>query len=226
MALAFVLVFGVGLFAKSFLRLMNVDPGFEAKHVLTLETYVYSTRYKTPDAELGYYRQALQQLKTNPEIESAAMTSMLPFADFDTTGLQIREQPLANAAQAATVDRYSVSPDYFRVMRIPLKRGRAFTDHDRKGAQAVAIISEGCAQLQFAGQNPLGQHIQLGGGMKMGRGRRLWASWATCGSMGWTALRIWRRIFRRHKIQTSAIRWWQGPLGIRGSWKMRPGMHS
>lgn len=171
-ALAFLLLFGVGLLGKSFGRLLNVDPGFDSKNVLSLETYVYSTRYKNPDAELGYYKQAMEHLNLNPGVEASAMTSTLPFADFDTAGLHIRERPLANPSEAASVDRYSVSPGYFRVMRIPLRQGRLFTDQDHRGAQPVAIISESCAKSQFARDNPIGQHIQLGG-------RHEEAPWAT-----------------------------------------------
>jgi len=161
-ALAFTLVFGAGLLAKSFARLMDVDPGFEPKNVLTLETYVYSSQYQNSEMELAYENRAMQLLKRNPQIESTAMVSLLPFADFDRTGLQIRAHPLANSAEAPSVDRYSVSPDYFRVMRIPRKQGRLFTEQDRKGTQPVAIISQGCAQSEFAGQNAVGQQIQLG----------------------------------------------------------------
>src|SRR5262249_36944482 len=60
-------------------------------------------------------------------------------------------------------DAYSVTPDYFRVMRIPLRRGRAFTDQDSKTTPPVALISESCAERQFSGEDPIGKHIQLGG---------------------------------------------------------------
>src|SRR6185369_12044898 len=64
---------------------------------------------------------------------------------------------------AASADSYSVSPDYFRVMRIPLKRGRLFTEQDGNGAPGVAIISESCARTQFPGRDPIGKQIQSGG---------------------------------------------------------------
>jgi putative ABC transport system permease protein len=163
LALAFVLVVGAGLMAKSFVRLMNVDPGYDAHHVLTASTYVYGARYKSPVAELGYYTQVLERLRSTPGIESAAMTSTLLLDGFDRRGFHIQDRPLANAAEAPSVDTYSVSPEYFRVLRIPLKRGRGFGPQDGPAAPKAALISESCARLQFPNLDPIGKHIQLGG---------------------------------------------------------------
>jgi len=162
-ALAFVLVVGAGLLGRSFLNLVNVDAGFDSHHVLTLNTYVYSQRYAKPEQELNYYREVFGRLRATPGIDSMAMVSTLPLASFDSTALFVQEKPLANPNQPPYVDRYSITPDYFRVMRIPLQRGRAFTDQDRAGAPLVAIISESCARTLFAGEDPVGKHIQMGG---------------------------------------------------------------
>jgi len=162
-ALAFVLVVGAGLMGKSFLRLMNVDSGFDPHNVLTLNTYVYSQRYQRPEAELNYYQQVFDRLHGTPGIDSVGMVSTLPLASFDSSTLYIQERPVANPADAPSADRYSITPDYFRVMRIPLKRGRTFTDQDRAGAPFTAIISESCAKLAFPGEDPLGKHLLMGG---------------------------------------------------------------
>ena len=90
LALAFVLVVGAGLLGKSFLRLMNVNPGYDPRNVVTLNTYVYGKRYEKPEVELNYYRQALNRLRAMPGIESAAMVSVLPMADFDRAGFHVR----------------------------------------------------------------------------------------------------------------------------------------
>ncbi len=163
LALAFVLVVGAGLLGKSFLRLMQVDPGYDAHHVLTLTTYVYGARYQKPEVELGYYNQVMERLRATSGIEGAAMVSTLPLADFDRRGFHIEDRRLANESEAPFADAYSVSPDYFRVMKIPLRRGRMFTDRDGPGTPHVAVISESCARSQFPRQDPIGKHIQLGG---------------------------------------------------------------
>ncbi|MBZ5728652.1 MAG: ABC transporter permease [Acidobacteriia bacterium] len=163
LALAFVLVVGAGLLGKSFLRLMQVDPGYDPHNVLTLATYVYGARYQKPEMELNYYQQAMDRLRATPGIEGVAMVSTLPLADFDRRGFHIEDRRLANESEAPFADAYSVSPDYFQVMKIPLKRGRLFTAQDGPGAAHVAVISESCARAQFPGRDPIGKHIQLGG---------------------------------------------------------------
>jgi putative ABC transport system permease protein len=163
LALAFVLAMGAGLLGKSLVRLVNVDPGYDPHNVLTAGLFVYGDRYKKPEAELNFYEEVMQRLRATPGIESAAISSNLPLLSFDRAAFHIQDRPLANNANAPSVDRYSVSPDYFQVMRIRLKRGRSFTDNDRTGAPLVAIISESCARVMFPGREALGQHIQMGG---------------------------------------------------------------
>jgi putative ABC transport system permease protein len=163
MALAFVLVLGAGLLGKSLLRLLNVDPGYDPHNVLTAGVYIYGDRYKKPEAELNFYDQAMQRLRAVPGIEGVAMVSTLPLASFDRRGFHIQDRPLANESEAPSVDGYSVSPDYFRIMKIPLKRGRLLTAADRMGAPMVALISESCARTVFPNEDPIGKHIQLGG---------------------------------------------------------------
>ena len=162
-ALAFVLAVGAGLMAKTLLRLLDVDPGFDPHNVLTLATYVYGARYKNPENELAYYQQVLARLRATPGIESAAMVSTLPMGDFDRRGFHLQDRPETNESDAPFVDAYSVSPDYFRVMRIPLKRGRVFTDKDVAASEHVAVISESCAKAVFPREDPIGKHLQLGG---------------------------------------------------------------
>jgi putative ABC transport system permease protein len=163
LALAFVLAVGAGLLGKSLLRLMNVDPGFDPHNVLTLKTYVYGARYRKPEAKLNYYEQVFTRLRATPGMESVAMSSSLPLTDFDRYGFHVRDHRLAHASEAPSADNYSVTPDYFRVMRIPLKRGRVFTSQDIATAPKVAVISEACAREQFPNQDPIGEQIQLGG---------------------------------------------------------------
>jgi putative ABC transport system permease protein len=163
MAAAFVLVVGAGLLGKSFVRLLNVDPGYDPHNVLTLSTYVYGARYQKPEAELGYYNQVMERLRGTPGIESVAMTSELPLADFDRRGFHIRDRRPRIPSDVPSADTYSVSPDYFHVMKIPLRRGRLFTGADGPSAPKVAIVSETCAREQFPGGDAIGKQIQLGG---------------------------------------------------------------
>jgi predicted permease len=163
LALAFVLVVGAALLGKSFLRLVHVDPGFDARHVLTMSVNLWGQRYQKAEVELDYYRQITERLLALPGVESAGMVSTVPFAGFDRRGFHIQDRPLANPSEAPSVDHYSVTPDYFEVMRIPLKRGRLLDAGDAPNAQRVALISESTARLLFPNQDPLGKHVQFGG---------------------------------------------------------------
>jgi putative ABC transport system permease protein len=163
MALAFALLAGASLLGKSLLRLLNVDPGYDPHNVLTAGVYPYGPRYKDPQAELAYYDQAMQRLRATPGIEGAAMVSVLPMASSDRRGLHVQDRPLQNESESPSPDTYAVSPDYFSVMRIPLRRGRSIANTDRMGTPGVALISESCARAVFGEQDPIGRHIQLGG---------------------------------------------------------------
>jgi putative ABC transport system permease protein len=163
LALAFVLAVGAGLLGKSLVRLLNVDPGFDPHNVLTLKTHLYSVRYQKPETELGYDAQVFARLLATPGIESVAMTSSLPLKDFDRWGFHVRDRPAAHVSEDPSADNYAVSPDYFRVMRIPLKRGRLFNAQDAADAPKVALISEDCAREMFPNRDPIGKQIQLGG---------------------------------------------------------------
>ena len=163
LALAFLLLVGAGLLAKSFVRLTGVDLGYDPHNVLTLGVYVYGERYKKPEAELNFYSQVMDRIRATPGVDSIGMTSILPLDSFDRRGFHIQDRRVANESDVPFVDAYSVSPDYFRVMRIRLMRGRLFTAADRLGSGRVALISESCARSQFPHEDPIGKHIQLGG---------------------------------------------------------------
>jgi len=159
-ALAFVLAAGAGLMARTFWRLMTVGAGFDPHNVLTLTTDVSSPRYA--GNRIGYYQEALERLRAVPGIEGAAFSSLIPMDYTERRGLLIGEHPLPDETYAPWADEFSVSADYFEVMRIPLKRGRLFTVQDTATTPRVALINEACARAQFPRENPIGNHIQLG----------------------------------------------------------------
>jgi putative ABC transport system permease protein len=151
LALAFVLVTGATLMLKSFVRLQKVDLGFDPHNVLTLTTQ--------GPARL---EQVLDRIRAMPGVESAAFTTTIPMDQIDRRPLLIEGRAVEDPAQAPLIEVATVSPDFFRVMRIPLKRGRLFADDDSPGGPRVVLISESCARTQFAGEDPIGKHIMLG----------------------------------------------------------------
>ncbi len=163
LALAFVLIVGAALLGKSFLRLLDVDPGFDARNVLTMGTYVWGDRYQKAEAELNLYRQAMERIRALPGVKSTAMVSTLPFTSFDRRGFHVQDRPLANPSEGPSVDFYNVTPSYFDAMKIPLKRGRLFTEADHRGTPPVGLLSESCARAQFPNEDPIGKQVQFGG---------------------------------------------------------------
>jgi predicted permease len=169
-ALAVVLLAGAGLMLRSFTRLQNTSPGFTADGVLHLEinpTYRRKEDYRV-EFMSQHYQKLLQQVATVPGVIAVAANSDLPFVgqkpwyrgEFSIDGQSSEEQkhnPLVNYQ--------AVSPDYFRVMEIPLLRGRVFTDHDTfrpDGRRDVAIINRGLAERMWPDADPLGKRINCG----------------------------------------------------------------
>jgi putative ABC transport system permease protein len=161
-ALAFVLVVGTGLLGKSLLRLTAVDAGFDPHHILTLTPTADGGRYATPEATLGYYRQVIEKVRAIPGILDAGMISNVPLSHTEPMKLRVEGAPGLSDSEAPSADVFWASPDYFRVLKIPLKRGRFFTDQDGVGEPPAALVSESLVKSRFAGSQPIGQRIQLG----------------------------------------------------------------
>jgi len=122
---------------------------------------------------LKYYEQGLERFRAIPSVEGAAWTSRLPLDSADPQRLRIEGRPESGEAEAPLAEAYSVSADYFRVMKIPLKRGRWFTTQDRFDTPMVAVISESCARTQFPNEDPIGKRIQMGGSDSAGPWARI-----------------------------------------------------
>jgi predicted permease len=164
--LAFVLTAASGLLLKSFVRAWNVDPGFTAQRLYEVNFTLIGAKYGDEKAVVRAQTETLERLRQISGIESVSLASTPPgvggFGGFDRAGFHIQDRNIP-ANQVPSVDRYIVSADYFRTTGIPVVRGRVFTDEDAAGANPVAIVSETTARKIFAGENPLGRHIQLGG---------------------------------------------------------------
>ncbi|HXS98243.1 MAG TPA: ABC transporter permease [Candidatus Limnocylindrales bacterium] len=162
-ALAMILLVATGLLGKSFLRLRSVNPGFDARGVLTASLTLPSARYSTPALTRDFVNRLLAGVSAIPGVRGVAMTSVVPLsANFDRTGFDIEGRPTSGKEEVSP-DRYIVTPDYFRVMKIPLHDGRLFTARDDAAGLPVCIISETAARRWFPGESPLGRKIRAGG---------------------------------------------------------------
>jgi len=161
-AMAVVLLIGAGLMIKSVGNLLGVNPGFDPNQVLSMQISMVGAAYAKDEAVLLKTDQMVARLKALPGVEFAAAAGQIPLGgNGDTWGFHVEGRP--SGPQDPSVERYSVTPEYFSVMRIPLHRGRLFTDADRPGAENVMLIGEQTARTLWPNADPIGQHVRIGG---------------------------------------------------------------
>ncbi|MFY9574023.1 MAG: ABC transporter permease [Blastocatellia bacterium] len=127
-SMSLVLLIGAGLMIKSFIRLAAVDPGFEARNVLTMRLSLPANQYQDAGRRAAFFQQVIERLAALPGVQSAAAISRLPMTPGNSTrGLSIEGRPDDGSGNGPSADYRVVSADYFRTMGIPLLKGRSFT---------------------------------------------------------------------------------------------------
>jgi putative ABC transport system permease protein len=161
-ALALVLLAGSGLLIRSFARLMAVDPGFQAKGLLTARVELPSSKYNTDEKISEFYAQLLERIRQLPGVRSASADSFLPFTGIIAgTGVEVEGRPQIPIAEQPTVDVAVVEPQFFETMGIPLLRGRSFTDREAREVSHKAVISHAMAQQLWPNEDPIGKHVTI-----------------------------------------------------------------
>ncbi len=159
-ALAMVLLVGAGSLLRSFSKLMSVSPGFDAQHLVKADISLPRFQYSTPQQWAAFSDELLARIQAEPGLEDSAVAVPRPIVDgFINLGLDIVGNPASSAS--ASADYVSVSPDYFRVMGIPLLSGRLFDRRDILSSHRVTIISKTMARLYFPNQDPLGKQLRF-----------------------------------------------------------------
>ena len=162
-ALSLILLVGAGLLAQSFRRLLDVQPGFDAENLLTMDVVPRGARYPQPEQRVRFFHDFLQQAARTPGVRAVGLVDPLPLnGNFEAWDFRIEGRPPLAPGEAQVADRRLVSADYFRAMGIPVRRGRAFTEHDGRDAPQVVVINESLARRHFAGEDPLGRRLVLG----------------------------------------------------------------
>jgi putative ABC transport system permease protein len=163
LALAVVLLAGAGLMMKSFIRLLNVDPGFDSRNVLTARISLPQSKYTQHQQVDAFYKQVLERLGAAPGVEVTGVVTVLPMSGLNSNAsFEIEGKPRASDEVAQNADYRMVSSDYFRAMGIPLLNGRHFAASDQEGAPAVVIINEAMMHAFWPGEEPLGKRINMG----------------------------------------------------------------
>ncbi|MFZ0273750.1 MAG: ABC transporter permease [Acidobacteriaceae bacterium] len=159
-AIGLVLLVSSGLLMRSFVRILNVDPGFDAKQVLSARVGVPFGRYKH-DQHVQFYEQLVARVAAMPGVKSVSAGWPLPMSGTHATiSFNIQGRPVAKGDEPSEALGLAM-PGYFETMRIPLMAGRVFGEQDGlKGAPTI-IINQAFAKKYFPGENPLGHHIQV-----------------------------------------------------------------
>lgn len=157
--LTLVLLVGAGLLVRSFITLTGQAPGFRTENVLTVPIHVPVNRYQSVPRLEDFYRRVVERLQQVPGVESVAVSNYLPIS----RGNARRDYVAAGDAETDVKQaEYGViSPDYFRVLDIPLMRGRYFEDTDRRGDLRVAIIDEAMWREVWPQQDPIGKRFRF-----------------------------------------------------------------
>ncbi len=165
-ALALVLLVGAVLLIRTFVGLRNVNPGLDARNVLTMETAMGGGAYAMTAKVDRFITQVVQRIESLPGVEGATAAITLPVTGHIDLPFSIAGKPPAKGGDYNGDSQYRyVSPHYFRVFRIPLLRGRAFTETDLTNSAPVVIINEVMARKYWPKEDPLGQVMTIGRGL-------------------------------------------------------------
>ncbi|CAN5347425.1 ABC transporter permease [soil metagenome] len=157
-ALALVLLVGAMLLVRTFSKMHEVEPGFDPHNVLTFRVKPSGQRYETTAQLADFYRRATERIGVLPGVQNVAVTNQLPLEGQYNLPLEFADQ----LGQIETVQFRLITPDYFRVMKIGLKRGREFAEADNEAAPNVAIVNETFARRYLSNADPEGRRILVG----------------------------------------------------------------
>jgi len=155
-----VLLVGAALLIRTFVALHGVGPGFDAHNVLTMEMSLNGQRYQTTTGIAQLLRDGRNRLNALPGVELAAAGFWLPIDVEDGTGFQIVGRPVEKGCCGSQC--MSITPGYLSLFRIPVLRGRDFTENDKDDAPHVALINEAFARKYWPNEDPIGKQIKDG----------------------------------------------------------------
>jgi putative ABC transport system permease protein len=160
MALSIALVAVSALLIQSLLAIQQVPLGFEPSNVFTLQFRLPQTKYTKPEDIARFFKGAIENVRAVPGVQSAALVRAVPFSgNGGTTGYAVEGKPAPDPAQMPQARFQLVTPDYFKTLRIPLLKGRDFTDRDDLQTPLVSVINETFAARAWPGEDPIGKQF-------------------------------------------------------------------
>ena len=159
--LALILVSSAGLMIESLRRMYTIDLGFDPKNVLTLRVFLPAAKYDAGRA-LRFHREALARIAALPGVETVAAASNLPLQQYTMeVPFDLETAPPRDEGERPGAGYISITPDFLRALRVPVKRGRAFTGRDDASSPPVAIVNQAFADRYFPNDNPVGKRLVL-----------------------------------------------------------------
>ncbi len=160
MALSVALVAVSALLIQSLLAVQQVPLGFDPSNVFTLQFRLPQSKYSKPEDIVRFFKGAIEKVRAVPGVQSAALVRAVPFSgNGGLTGYQIVGKPAPDPAQLPQARFHLVTPDYFKTLRIPLLKGRDFSDRDDLKTALVAVINETFARREWPRADPIGQQF-------------------------------------------------------------------
>jgi len=161
-ALALLLLTGAGLMVKSFLRLQQVNPGFNPENVLTFDIRLPGSKYAENHQVADFYARLLERTAVLPGVTAAGAVEFLPLSGVDSSSsVLIEGRPPPPPSERNHAHFRSATTDYFRALGLQLREGRSFTTQDRQDGPRVTIINETMARKYWPGENPIGKRVAL-----------------------------------------------------------------
>ena len=169
-ALAVALVAIAGLLMRSLLQLQRVNPGFRAENVLAMSFDLTASAFRGPGNQQPYFHELMTRIATLPGVRMVGAVSEVPLSRrrMPDQPVTLEGLPLRSASESRQVIMRAVTPDYFPIMGIPLKKGRLFTEGDSRDGKLVAIINETAVRHYWLGTDPIGKRIAMGSGQQFG----------------------------------------------------------
>lgn len=163
-ALALAVLVGAGLLVKSFMRVQEVNPGFNPQGLLTMSVSLPDFKYSEAPQRANFYKQLIHDVSALPGVQSAGAVSVLPLSGQGSSGsfrIEGRDVPPGQSPPHGA--RWAATPDYFKTMGIPIIRGRYFEERDTADGKQVVIIDQALAAKYWPNEDPLGKRMVFEG---------------------------------------------------------------
>ena len=162
-ALGVVLLIGAGLLVRTFSHLRHLDPGFDARGVVSASVSLQDARYRTAARVSQLFDETLSRVSQAPGVDAAAVSLGLPYERLLNLGFRHLDGPQAGSTEGRMTSATYVAGDFFRTLRVPIRAGRTFDARDRSDAPGVVVVNDTFARQYFDAGTPLGRRIAFAG---------------------------------------------------------------